>query len=94
MADDLYYVGVQPTVLDFEGSQVVIGPNTVVHRDSAIRAAFPSLFGPLIVHFDAAPPKETKAEKAAAKAEEKAEEKKPEPKRVEPPIEKRTTHTR
>jgi len=55
MADDLYYVGIQPTVLDFEGSQVVVGPQTVVHRDSALRAAYPSLFTPLVVHFDAAP---------------------------------------
>jgi hypothetical protein len=66
MADDLYYVGIQPTVLDFEGSQVVIGPNTKAHRDSAIRKAFPSLFEPVVLDFDAAPPKETKAEKAAA----------------------------
>ena len=87
MADDLYYVGIQPTVLDFEGSQVVIGPVTVVHRDSAIRAAYPSLFSPLVVHFDAPPPPEPKA-KAAEKAEPKRAE--PEPK-VEP--EKRL-HTR
>lgn len=77
MADDLYYVGAQPTVLDFEGSQVVIGPQTVVHRDSAIRAEYPSLFTPLVVHFDAAPPPEPKATR-----------------KVEPPVEKRTTHTR
>ena len=87
MADDLYYVGIQPTVLDFEGSQVVIGPSTVVHRDSAIRKAFPSLFGPLVVHFDAPPPPEPKA-KAAEKAEPKRAE--PEP---EKPAEKRL-HTR
>jgi len=60
MADDLYYVGIQPTVLDFEGSQVVVGPQTVVHRDSALRAAYPSLFTPLVVHFDAAPPRSAK----------------------------------
>lgn len=50
---DTYYVGIQPTVLDFEGSQVCIGPNTVVHRDSEIRAAYPSLFTPLTVDFGA-----------------------------------------
>ena len=77
MADDLYYVGIQPTVLDFEGSQVVIGPNTKAHRDSAIRKAFPSLFEPLVLDFDAPPPPEPKA-----KAEPKAE--KAEPKRAEP----------
>jgi hypothetical protein len=80
MADDLYFVGIQPTVLDFEGSSLVIGPQTVVHRDSALRKAFPTLFSPLVVHFDAPEPK--------------AAEKKAEPKRVEPPVEKRTTHTR
>lgn len=80
---DLYYVGIEPTVLTFHDSQVVIGPNTVVHRDSEIRAAYPSLFQPLTVHFDAPPPPEPKA-----KAPERA------PEKATPELEKRATHTR
>jgi len=68
MADDLYWVGIEPSVLMFEGSQVVIGPNTVVHRDHPIRAAFPSLFAPMAVDFDvAAAPLEAPAPKHAEK---------------------------
>lgn len=72
MADDLYYVGIQPTVLEFDGSQVVIGPGTVVHRDSPLRAEFPSLFTPLTVHWPA-PEVPLAAARPEPKAEPKAE---------------------
>lgn len=78
---DLYYRGIQGTVLTLNGSQAVIGPNTVVHRDSEIRVAFPSLFEPLHVDYDAPPPPEPKAAEKAASEPEKAHE-------------KRATHTR
>jgi hypothetical protein len=93
MAESEFYVGKEPTMFEFEGASVVIGPGTVIEAGHPILAGRESLFTPLVVHYR----KPTKEEKAEAKAEAKAEEKaeaKPEPKRVEPPVEKRTTHTR